>query len=216
LYTGKEKEVIAMRAGGNKLLNAIFEANMIDKSMKPDKHTELEERSEFIYKKYQHRQWYDPAACEIDLNKGQAKEDPVVDWGSFSFPTEALDAFNNANSPTKTPQSPQGAFSPFGTRRGLISTLELMESKSNVLDDIAHLDVGPDPTSPQPKPRRLLRKKKKVTSSEPRRKESSSRRSTSEPRRKESSSSRSTSEPRRKESHASDRKKKTNKTKHTT
>jgi hypothetical protein len=191
LYTGKEKEVIAMRAGGNKLVNAIFEANLTDNSMKPDKHTELEERSEFIYKKYQHRQWYDPAACGIDRNKGLAEEDPfangppgsdIVDWGSFSFPTLSVDD-TNVHSPIKTLQSPQGPlFSPFGTliggpgKKDLISTLE---RKSKILVDISHLDIGPDPLSPEPKPRRLLKNMKKMTLCS---------RSTSEPR-KESSRS---------------------------
>jgi hypothetical protein len=203
LYTGKEKEVIAMRVGGNKLVNAIFEANLIDKSVKPDKHTELEERSEFIYKKYQHRQWYDPAACEVDLlaEKDHFANGPsgsdIVDWGSFSFSALPLDAIN-ADSPTKTPQPPMALFSPFGSskggdRRDLISTLERMESTANVLDDIAHLDVGPDPSSPEPKPRRLTTKKKKKTTL----------------------SSRSTSEP-RKQSDASDRKKKKDEKKQST
>lgn len=61
-HSGKEKEVNAMRNGGNKLINMLFEAKLTDKQksvVKPDKNTELDPRSSFIYDKYQHRSWYD-------------------------------------------------------------------------------------------------------------------------------------------------------------
>ena len=60
--TGKEKEVEAMRNGGNILINKLFEAKLVDQQravVRPDKHTELDPRSSFIYDKYQHRKWYD-------------------------------------------------------------------------------------------------------------------------------------------------------------
>jgi stromal membrane-associated protein len=60
--TGKEKEVEAMRNGGNVMINKVFEAKLSDTQktvVKPDKHTELDPRSDFIYDKYQHRKWYD-------------------------------------------------------------------------------------------------------------------------------------------------------------
>eukprot|EP00980_Cylindrotheca_fusiformis_P027915 scaffold22568_cov125-Cylindrotheca_fusiformis.AAC.12 len=169
----KEKELRAMRIGGNKLVNAIFEANLNDRSVKPDKHTELEERSEFIYKKYQHREWYDPAAgfSSVGLNETLPEEDffanggegsDFADWGEVKFPS--LDEIK-----TDSPKKSSGASCPFGSfsgdRTNLISTLERMESKSNVLDDINHLDAGPDVSSPTVKPRRISavqpKKKKK-------------------------------------------------------
>lgn len=51
-----------MKNGGNVLINKLFEANLTKKQsecVKPDKHTELDLRSNFIYDKYQHRKWYD-------------------------------------------------------------------------------------------------------------------------------------------------------------
>lgn len=166
-----------MRKGGNKLVNALFEAKLKDTIVKPDKYTELEERSEFIYKKYQHRQWYDPAGCEVVPNNGLPEEDlfgnggagsDFAEWGNLTFPSLSLDEVE-AESPQRTSQG-SGVLSPFGSftagsRRNLISTLERMESKSNVLEDITHLDVGPDPTSPEPKPKKLKKKKKKKTES---------------------------------------------------
>lgn len=51
-----------MRNGGNVLINKVFEANLTETQksvVKPDKHTDLDPRSLFIYDKYQHRKWYD-------------------------------------------------------------------------------------------------------------------------------------------------------------
>ena len=59
---GKEKEVESMRNGGNVLINKVYEAKLTESQkavVKPDKDTELDPRSEFIYDKYQHRKWYD-------------------------------------------------------------------------------------------------------------------------------------------------------------
>jgi len=57
----KEKELMAMKEGGNELINGLFEAKLKDKQksvVRPDNHTNLEDRSNFIYDKYQHRKWY--------------------------------------------------------------------------------------------------------------------------------------------------------------
>lgn len=58
----KPKEIEAMKNGGNVLINKLFEASLTKKQadiVKPNKDTELDPRSHFIYDKYQHRKWYD-------------------------------------------------------------------------------------------------------------------------------------------------------------
>ena len=61
MTTGKEKEIIAMEQGGNKLVNNIFEAKMKDKSSKPPHNADLSVRNEFCKKKYIDRKYYNPS-----------------------------------------------------------------------------------------------------------------------------------------------------------
>lgn len=186
---GKEKEVLAMKRGGNKIVNAIFEATLQDKSTKPDKDTELDPRSEFVYQKYQHRTWYQPPSAAL------GEEDPFADVsqefqasfskfgsqefkmgsqefkmtseefkaGSQEFESHEFQAsfsgFQNAEEARDvlfSPKSP-GIFGDFSqkARISLISNLETKGDHANVLGDIARLDIGDDPLSPQPKFKRM-------------------------------------------------------------
>ena len=167
-----------MKRGGNRAVNAMFEATLKDKTNKPDKNTELEPRSEFIYQKYQHRSWYDAfrtsnggsspanvAGPDPFSNQENAfgGEDPFANVGSQEFASFGnFDAFGDtAPADAFSPKSP-GVFGDFTAvaRISLISNLESKEFHANVLDDIAHLDIGDDPMSPQPKPKRISVKQK--------------------------------------------------------
>jgi hypothetical protein len=62
-----------MKDGGNGLINGLFEAKLLDKQksgVRPDSHTGLDERSKFIYDKYEHRKWY----CEDAYKKLKIRE----------------------------------------------------------------------------------------------------------------------------------------------
>ena len=62
-----------MKNGGNKMINGLFEAKLTEKQRKaarPDNHTDLDERSSFIYDKYQHRKWY----SEEEYNRRKVRE----------------------------------------------------------------------------------------------------------------------------------------------
>jgi hypothetical protein len=95
---GKEKEILAMQLGGNKLINAIFEANLSAAAkgdIKPDNTTEMATRAAFIFDKYQHRKWYNIAAYKVMAR--QVKPNPNVAQHS-SFPLDPeLDLFSEAN-----------------------------------------------------------------------------------------------------------------------
>lgn len=50
-----------MKQGGNSFVNDVFEMKLTDKQkvvVRPDSHTDLDSRSNYIYDKYQHRKWY--------------------------------------------------------------------------------------------------------------------------------------------------------------
>ncbi|KAL3945082.1 MAG: hypothetical protein SGBAC_000811 [Bacillariaceae sp.] len=170
----KEKEILAMKRGGNNIVNAMFEANLKDKTNKPDKNTDLEPRSDFIYQKYQHRSWYD-VTPQSSSNGGSSPGnvagpdpfanqenafgdgDPFANLGSQEFASFGnFDGFGDNTKTTVSPKSP-GIFGDFTAkaRSSLISNLESKEFHANVISDIAHLDIGDDPLSPQPKPKRV-------------------------------------------------------------
>ena len=160
-----------MKRGGNKAVNAIYEATMKDKSIKPDKNTELEPRSEFIYQKYQHRTWYcnsggsngsspGGVAGPDPFGSGEFGEDLFANVGSQEFRSVgSFDPYgNNGDAPNMfSPKKSPGVFGDFTAkaRISLISNLESKEFHANVLSDIADLDIGDDPLSPQPKPKRV-------------------------------------------------------------
>jgi hypothetical protein len=107
-----------MQRGGNKLVNSIFEAILSSNPtssnsgssrsssssiIKPDKYTELEERSEFISKKYQHRKWYENATTKImdapieeDFFASQNAKDET--WWNFTNDSNDHVTNNNASS----------------------------------------------------------------------------------------------------------------------
>lgn len=64
-----------MKDGGNALVNSLFEAKLSDDTIKPNKHSELNERSNFIYEKYQHRKWYDPSSYKSKQQAVVLEED---------------------------------------------------------------------------------------------------------------------------------------------
>jgi len=181
----KEKEINAVKRGGNKMVNAMFEATLKDKTNKPDKHTDLEPRSEFIYQKYQHRSWYDASRSSNDggggnspenvagpdpfanqENGGFGEEDLFANFGSQEFASNGnMSPYHGEGADVFAPRSP-GVFGEFTSRArvSLISNLESKEFKANVLDDIARLDIGDDPLSPEPKPKRVSMRTKLIRS----------------------------------------------------
>jgi len=75
-----------MRRGGNDLINKIFEGKLTTKQkavVRPNPRTELEQRSEFIYEKYQHRKWFDLKAAQDKSNFQKSKNQPAVSCGEF-------------------------------------------------------------------------------------------------------------------------------------
>jgi hypothetical protein len=87
-----------MQRGGNKLINAIFEANLPAASkgdIKPDNTTEMEKRAAFIFDKYQHRNWYNIAAYKVMAPQVNPNRNTTR---HSSFPLEPeLDLFSEAN-----------------------------------------------------------------------------------------------------------------------
>jgi hypothetical protein len=65
VFSGKEKEVLAMENGGNDKVNAIFEARLPSPSTKPSNHADGPTRERFIRDKYERRKYYDPAGFAI-------------------------------------------------------------------------------------------------------------------------------------------------------
>mmetsp|Transcript_11444 Transcript_11444/g.27315 ORF Transcript_11444/g.27315 Transcript_11444/m.27315 type:complete len:712 (+) Transcript_11444:522-2657(+) len=64
----KEKELISMRQGGNKLVNGLFEGKLTDgqrKVVRPDNHTDLETRKNYIFEKYQDRKWFSQESYDV-------------------------------------------------------------------------------------------------------------------------------------------------------
>lgn len=68
--TGKDWEVRAMENGGNKKVNAIFEANL--NREKPSNHASGPTRERYIRDKYERRKYYDPAGFSMPGNSGSA------------------------------------------------------------------------------------------------------------------------------------------------
>ena len=62
--SGKEKEVLAMENGGNKKVNAIFEANLSDPTIKPTTAASGTVRERYIRDKYERRKYYDPSVLQ--------------------------------------------------------------------------------------------------------------------------------------------------------
>ena len=88
-----------MRKGGNTLINKLFEGKLTSKQkqvVKPDEHTELDPRSNFIYDKYQHRKWFDLKAAK-DISNFQVQNGKRVSNGAFDdfFALRTKDAASN-------------------------------------------------------------------------------------------------------------------------
>jgi hypothetical protein len=64
LKSGKEKEVMAMENGGNAKVNAIFEANLDNPSVKPTTGASGPVRERFIRDKYERRKYYNPIVLQ--------------------------------------------------------------------------------------------------------------------------------------------------------
>lgn len=65
-----------MKNGGNTLVNKLFEGKLSTKekaAVKPDRHTELDQRSKYIYDKYQHHKWLDQKLVEQGIEKPTAR-----------------------------------------------------------------------------------------------------------------------------------------------
>jgi Putative GTPase activating protein for Arf len=71
MFTGKEKEVLAMENGGNEKVNAVFEARLPQNSnTKPTNHADGPTRERFIRDKYERRKYYDAAGMNNVLQNG--------------------------------------------------------------------------------------------------------------------------------------------------
>jgi hypothetical protein len=73
---GKEKEVIAMEQGGNRIVNRIFEASLHRSSDKPTPTAEMSIRNRFCRRKYIDRKHYLPAEY-LDAMKSIRRAEPV-------------------------------------------------------------------------------------------------------------------------------------------
>jgi hypothetical protein len=191
-----------MRDGGNALINDLFQANLngeIKANVRPDCHTDLEQRSKFIYDKYQHRKWYsntsynklqarkkaDIAISKLNQNSISEMEEDFFALrgnignagGSNSFVSGKVndenewwktESSNNDNATdglkkskknhTKASDSCKATFLSSDNRRNLMSTLQRMESKSKLLDDIAHLGTSSSNDKKKTKPSDIKRK----------------------------------------------------------
>jgi hypothetical protein len=186
LLTGKEKEIIAMRDGGNALINDLFQAKLNDEikaNARPDCHTDLEQRSKFIYDKYQHRKWYSVTAynklqvrkkADIAISKlnqnsiSEMEEDFFASRGNIgnsnSFVSGndekewwKIESDNNDNATDGLKKSKKNhTKASSGNRRNLMSTLQ-MESKSKLLDDIAYLGTSSNNDEKKTKPSDIKR-----------------------------------------------------------
>eukprot|EP00934_Nitzschia_sp_Nitz4_P007033 Nitzschia sp. Nitz4//scaffold76_size158648//117363//119200//NITZ4_002562-RA/size158648-processed-gene-0.248-mRNA-1//1//CDS//3329557893//7023//frame0 len=135
----KEKELEAMKKGGNNLINRLFEGNLTQnqkKAVKPDKHTELDARSNFIYDKYQHRNWYDtvkagqestfqPPPSKVSRSSGVEFDDffasrahSANDWHDSNDGSKDL-SFDPRDIVTKSPGKGKG----FGSRHSSSGSL---------------------------------------------------------------------------------------------
>jgi hypothetical protein len=160
---GKAKEIEAMEKGGNSLINRIFEGKLTAKQMavvKPDKHTELDPRSDFIYDKYQHRKWFDEKlAKEKSLfTKPSAKRVSNGEFDAF-FALRTKDAASddwheNGENESNTRTKPDATFDV------LNMTFQRMDSKREMLETIRGLEkeTGDQNLSP----RRVSQKNRRI------------------------------------------------------
>ena len=171
-----------MRDGGNALINVLFQAKLNDEikaNARPDCHTDLEQRSKFIYDKYQHRKWYSVTAYnKLQIRKkagiaiSKLNQDSVSEMEEDFFASRGNIGNNNSSGSgnvndenewwktgssnndsatdglkksqknhTKASDSRKATFLRSDNRRNLMSTHQ-MESKSKLLDDIAHLGTS--------------------------------------------------------------------------
>ena len=211
-FSGKEKELLAMKQGGNKLINSIYEANLTDgekENFRPTNQTAMEARAAFIFDKYQHRKYYDistfyqgssePAKKEKSAYKpppafGQSSENEVdsflgsrqsqresggfledfikerdTDWWKMNAKPRGEMGNTGSDStkeiqfePSKSSQRRSSAQSPLAQSRqskDLLQTLQRMESKSRLLDDIKHMEIDLD--NPLPSPKKASRSSKR-------------------------------------------------------
>lgn len=161
-----------MKEGGNRLINRAFEANLTENektSVKPNNHTDLDERSKFIYDKYQYRRWYsedafkkitDKEKKQVVQQKRSAEEEDffkartaknsnsrgerLAAQGSDENDWWKNDGSKGGKRKDEQPsgaQMPSNSMGPLGDRRNLLSTLQ-MESKSRVMSDLAGLGIA--------------------------------------------------------------------------
>jgi hypothetical protein len=100
-----------MRQGGNRLVNALFEATLTDKQrrvVRPDNHTDLATRTDYIFDKYQHRTWFSKESYDtfrptdrIDAALSSLrshKENTKLEEDFFSQRAKSAAPNNNTNS----------------------------------------------------------------------------------------------------------------------
>ena len=88
IYTGKEKEVLAMERGGNQRVNAIFEAKWIEEDVKPHPNSDGVFRHQFIKEKLVDRHYYDPHAYTMKFLPIEPRRKPSVPLISSACPPE--------------------------------------------------------------------------------------------------------------------------------
>lgn len=166
-----------MQRGGNNLINLLFEAHLTEEQkavVRPDKHTELDKRSSFIYDKYQHRKYYDLVKSRMkstfeeseqrvkcvqskrvsggafdDFFASRTKESNGDDWHE-SNDGDLIDSFLSPESINKM------------DRKSIMDSLQRMNSKRNIVDSIGQLDIDKD--NPAPSVKRLSKSMKNLGS----------------------------------------------------
>ncbi|CAB9501756.1 with coiled-coil, ANK repeat and PH domain-containing protein [Seminavis robusta] len=85
LDSWKEKEVLAMENGGNKKVNAIWEANLARfGAQKPPSGADLTTRERYIRDKYERRKFFDPTAL-VNYQNNEPSFDDLVPKGGADF-----------------------------------------------------------------------------------------------------------------------------------
>lgn len=156
-----------MKNGGNVLINKLFEAHLTDSqraAVRPDKHTELDPRSHFIYDKYQHRKWYDDKLARrkstftppAPIGRAPSKDDPLRSSDAFNdfFASRTKDAFDDSWHDSKFEGggndirfNPHDDFltAPKVDRASIMQSLQKMNSQ-RVLNSIQTLGNNPKPS----------------------------------------------------------------------
>jgi hypothetical protein len=138
--TGKEKEIIAMEQGGNEMVNQIFEAKMRkDYSSRLSPKAGMNERKDFIRKKYVDRKYYTAAEYLMALkrinNMGEASKQ------TFSLKQSARDT-TKGNPRSKGGSS--GTTDPFSRNNPIVSQVAVAKEAISDADFFKSMNQNDD------------------------------------------------------------------------